>query len=76
MTPWGFYTLHEPYQLTLQDCTNTRVVEESLIIYDCYRPVNTCAAFILTTVERARDLRQSQSTFSTTHSKTAGAGAP
>ena len=28
------------------------------MIYDCDRPVNTCAAFIFTTAERAKDLRQ------------------
>ena len=37
---------------------NGRVIEEPLVIYDCDRPVNTCAAFIFTTAERARDLRQ------------------
>ena len=57
-TPWGFYALHEPYQLTIEDYLNGRVIEEPLIIYDCDRPVNTCAAFIFTTAERARDLRQ------------------
>ena len=35
-----------------------RVIEEPLVVYDCDRPVNTCAAFIFTTAERARDLRQ------------------
>ena len=58
MTPWGFYALHEPYQLTLEDYLNGRVIEEPLVIYDCDRPVNTCAAFIFTTAERAKDLRQ------------------
>ena len=28
------------------------------VVYACDRPVNTCAAFIFTTAERARDLRQ------------------
>ena len=28
------------------------------MIYGCGRPVNTCAAFIFTTAERAKDLRQ------------------
>ena len=58
MTPWGFYALHEPYQLTHEDYMNGRVIEEPLVIYDCDRPVNTCAAFIFTTAERAKDLRQ------------------
>ena len=58
MTPWGFYALHKPYQLMIEDYLNGRVIEEPLIIYDCYRPVNACAAFTFTTAERARDLRQ------------------
>ena len=46
MTPWGYYALHEPYQLTLEDYLTGRVIEEPLVIYDCDRPVYTCAAFI------------------------------
>lgn len=57
-TPMGYYSLHEPYQLTLEDYRNGRLVEEPLVIYDCDRPVNTCGAFIFTTAERARDMRQ------------------
>jgi hypothetical protein len=34
------------------------VIEEPLVVHDCDRPVNTCAAFIFTTSERAKDLRQ------------------
>lgn len=58
LTPWGYYAMHEPYQLTREDYLNGRLVEEPLVVYDCDRPVNTCAAFIFTTAERARDLRQ------------------
>ena len=41
-----------------EDYLTGRVIEEPLVIYDCDRPVNTCAAFIFTTAERAKDLRQ------------------
>ena len=58
MTPSGFYALHEPYQFTLEDYLNGRVIEEPLVIYDCERLVNTCAAFIFTIAERAEDLRE------------------
>ena len=58
MTPWRSYALHEPYQITREDYSNGRVIEEPLVFYDCDRPVNTCAAFIFTTAERARDLRR------------------
>jgi len=58
LTPWSYYALHEPYQLTMEDYRNGRLVEEPLVIYDCDRPIMTCAAFIFTTAERAKDLRQ------------------
>ena len=58
MTPWGYYAMHEPHQLTMEDYMNGRLIEEPLVIFDCDRPVNTCAAFIFTTAERAKDLRQ------------------
>ena len=58
MTPWGYYAMHEPYQLTREDYLNGRLVEEPLVVYDCDRPIMTCAAFIFTTAERAKDLRQ------------------
>ena len=57
-TPWGYYALHEPYQLTREEYLHGRVIEEPLVVYDCDRPVNTCGAFIFTTAERAKDLRQ------------------
>ncbi|HZM48532.1 MAG TPA: hypothetical protein VFC14_27210 [Burkholderiales bacterium] len=57
-TPWSYYALHEPHQLTREEYLNGRVIEEPLVVHDCDRPVNTCAAFIFTTAERARHLRQ------------------
>ena len=58
LTPWSYYSLHEPYQLTKEDYLNGRVVEEHLVVYDCDRPVMACAAFIFTTAEKAKKLRQ------------------
>ena len=58
LTPWSYYSLHEPYQLTKEDYLNGRVVEEPLVVYDCDRPVMACAAFIFTTAEKAKKLRQ------------------
>jgi acetyl-CoA acetyltransferase len=57
-TPWSYYAMHEPHQLTRDEYLNGRLIEEPLVVYDCDRPVQTCAAFILTTAERAKDLRQ------------------
>ena len=58
LTHWSYYSLHEPYQLTKEDYLNGRVVEEPLVVYDCDRPVMACAAFIFTTAEKAKKLRQ------------------
>jgi len=58
MTPWGFYSLHEPYQLTLEDYFNGRIIMEPLVIYDCDRPVMNCGAYIITTAERAKTMKQ------------------
>ena len=58
MVPWGYYALHEQYQLTMEDYRTGRLVEEPLVVYDCDRPVMTCAAWIVTTAERAKDMKQ------------------
>jgi acetyl-CoA acetyltransferase len=58
MTEWGFYSLHEPYQLTLEDYRNGRLVEEPLVVYDCDRPIMTVGCYIFTTAERAKSVRQ------------------
>lgn len=57
LTPTSYYTLHEPYQLTRDDYLNGRLVEEPLVVYDCDRPVMCTVAFIITTSDRAKDLR-------------------
>jgi len=58
MTPWSYYSLHEPHQITMDDYMNSRPVMEPLVVLDCDRPINTCGAYIITTAERARDMRQ------------------
>ena len=58
MTPWGFYTQHEPHQITVEDYMASRYVMEPLRLLDCDRPVNSCAAFVFTTSDRAKDMRQ------------------
>ena len=58
MTPWGFYSQHEPYQITEEDYLNSRYIEEPLRILDCDRPVNCSTSFIVTTAERARTMKQ------------------
>jgi acetyl-CoA acetyltransferase len=57
MVPWGFYSLHEPYQLTREDYLNGRLVEEPLVVYDCDRPIHTCHAYIFAKADRAKDMK-------------------
>ncbi|MDO8750212.1 MAG: thiolase family protein [Dehalococcoidia bacterium] len=58
MTPWGFYAQHEPYQITNEDYLASRFVSEPLRVLDCDRPVISCVAFIFTTADRARTMKQ------------------
>ena len=45
-------------QLTIEDYVTSRYVLNPLRLWDCDRPVNASAAYLLTTAERARDMRQ------------------
>jgi acetyl-CoA acetyltransferase len=45
--------------ITLDDYLGDRIVAEPLSLLDCDMPVDGCGALVLTTVERARDLKQS-----------------
>ena len=58
MTPWGFYTQHEPYQITQEDYLDARPVSWPVTILDSDRPVQHAAAFLFTTAEQARDCKQ------------------
>ena len=44
--------------MTREDYMNTRMVSDPLCLFDCDIPVEGAAAMVLTTGERARDLRQ------------------
>ena len=58
MVPWGYYSQHEQYQITREDYLKSRYIEQPLRILDADRPVNSASAFILTTAERARTMKQ------------------
>ena len=58
LTPWGYYSLHEPYQITMEDYLSARFIFEPVRLFDCDRPVSNCGAYIVTTAERARDMKQ------------------
>ena len=58
LTPWSFYVNNEPYMITLDDYKNSRYILRPLRIWDCDRPVNTVTAYLFSTAERAKDMRQ------------------
>ena len=58
LTPWGFYTQHEPYQITSEDYLDARPVAWPVTILDSDRPVQHAAAFLFTTADAAKDMRQ------------------
>jgi hypothetical protein len=45
-------------QLTIEDYVKSRYVLNPLRLWDCDRPVNASAAYLFTTTERARNMRQ------------------
>ncbi len=58
LTPWGYNATHNVPQLTIEDYVNSRYILNPLRLWDCDRPVNASAAYLFTTAERARDMRQ------------------
>ncbi len=58
LTPWSFYTQHEPYQITAEDYLDARPVAWPVTILDSDRPVQHAAAFLFTSADRARDAKQ------------------
>ena len=58
LTPWGYNASSGMIQLTEEDYVNSRFILNPLRIFDCDRPVNASAAYLVTTAERARDMRQ------------------
>jgi acetyl-CoA acetyltransferase len=53
----GYWYQHSPEPLELKDYMAARMVSSPLCLYDCDLPVQAAAAFVVTSVERARDLR-------------------
>ena len=58
MNSWGFYSTNGASGLTMEDYVNSRPISWPARIWDYDRPVNAGAAFVITTAERARDMRQ------------------
>lgn len=58
MTEYGYYYQHRPEPLTKEDYINGRWIAKPINIYDCDLPVQVAMAFIITSSERAKDLKQ------------------
>ena len=56
--PWSYYALHEPEPFTTEDYLNGREIARGLSIFDCDRPVQAAACYVVTTAERAKDMKQ------------------
>jgi acetyl-CoA acetyltransferase len=55
--PDGYWTKNKPQPLTVADYLAARTVSSPLCVLDCDLPVQGAGAFVVTTSERARDLR-------------------
>jgi len=58
LTEWGYYYQHRREHITRDDYINGRQIATPLNIYDADLPIHVAGVVILTTAERARDLRQ------------------
>ena len=53
----GYWYQHGGGPLTMEDYMTSRMISSPLRIHDCDIPVQVAAAFVVTTAERAKDLR-------------------
>ena len=58
MFPEGYYYQHQPEVLTVEDYLASRWICKPLNLFDCDLPIHTAGAFLFTTSERARDMKQ------------------
>ena len=58
MSPWSFYANQEPAGLTLEEYKSSRFILRPLHLWDCDRPIHGVTAYVFTTAERAKDMRQ------------------
>ena len=58
MFPEGFYYQHRPEPLSVEDYLSGRWVCKPMGLWDCDLPIQTAVAYLFTTAERARDMRQ------------------
>jgi hypothetical protein len=58
LCPEGFWAQHRPIELTAAHYINERWIAKPANVLDNDLPIHTAAAYVVTTSERARDLRQ------------------
>ncbi len=60
MFPEGYYYQHRPedLKLTVEDYLESRWICKPMSIHDCDLPIQTAGAFLFTTAERAKDMKQ------------------
>ncbi len=56
--PEGYWAQHRPEQLTVEDYVNARWVAKPANLFDNDIPIMASAAYLLTTAERAKDMKQ------------------
>ena len=55
MNEKGYWYNYRPEPLTVEDYLNARMVTDPFCLYDCDIPVHGCAAWVLTTGDRAKE---------------------
>ena len=58
MFPEGYYFQNRPDGLTVEDYLTSRWICKPMNINDCDMPIQTAGAYVFTTAERAKDLKQ------------------
>lgn len=58
MFPEGYYYQHQPEPLTIEEYLAGRWLHKPLNLYDADLPIQASVAFLMTTAERARDMKQ------------------
>jgi acetyl-CoA acetyltransferase len=56
--PEGFWAQHRPEALTVEDYLTSRWVAKPANLYDCDLPIQIAVAYLFTTADRAKDMKQ------------------
>ena len=56
--PEGYFAQHRNNEITVDDYVNSRWIAEPANLFDNDMPIHTAGAYVITTDDRARDLRQ------------------